>query len=349
MMRWLQPRVWAAIALFALLTALLSATPVAARLGGGSAGSVAGADARTLYDRPHFMGASASAGFGVRAPLPSGHAGRSQPMPLARIALAARTQPGETTGDATSLFFTNPIAIGRTQVDAVLAMKPHPTLVVGVDFLFWYVYGALDADRARIKDESQRMAMLEVGLANLDRVVQAGMPVVVGDFPNMSDAVGKMLSPSQMPAQATLDSANVRVREWATSRPLVAVVPLAALVTQLNSGEPFQAGNRTWSAAADGALIQADRLHPTFAGSVALLARTEQSASEHFRKGEAPGMLASSLEHDPAKVAAAVKKSIDEEIAKRAARQAPTGGAAGGAAGGASGGASGGESKPAGN
>ncbi len=48
MMRWLQPRVWAAIALFALLTALLSATPVAARLGGGSAGSVAGADARSL-------------------------------------------------------------------------------------------------------------------------------------------------------------------------------------------------------------------------------------------------------------------------------------------------------------
>ncbi|MBL9140446.1 MAG: hypothetical protein JNK53_01150 [Phycisphaerae bacterium] len=316
-MRWLNPRVLAMFALFALLTALLSATPVAARMGGGSAGSVAGVDARTLYDRVHFLGASASAGFGVRAPLPSGHPGRSQAMPLSRIATAARLQPCTVTGDATSLFFTNPIATGSAQVNAVLAAAQKPTLVIGVDCLFWYVYGALDADRARIKDESQRMAMLEVGLANLDRIVKANTPVVVGDFPNMSDAVGKMLSPSQMPALETLDAANKRLRAWAAERPLVTIVPLAALVKQLDSGEPFQAGNRTWSSKADGPLIQADRLHPTFAGSVALLARTEQSASEHFRKGEAPGLTPAAMEHDPVKVGATARANIEAEIARR--------------------------------
>lgn len=318
-MRLLHPRTIAFLCLMAVLMVVAASTSVA-RLDGGGAGVVEGVDARSLYDRVHFMGASATAGFGVRAPLPEGHPSRSQAMPLARIAQVAqvpRDRQASVSGDATSLFFTSPLNTGKAQVEGVLELKERPTLVVGVDYLFWYVYGAQNADRARIKDEGERLALLEIGLGNLDRLVKAGIPVAVGDIPDMSAAVGRMLSPAQMPQAATLAKANERIRAWAAERPRVAIVPLAALVVQLDSDKPFTAGNRTWSTKADGALIQADRLHPTFAGSVALLARAEQSVNEHFRRGEAPGLVSTAFEHDPTKVAAAMRERLDKEAVKR--------------------------------
>lgn len=314
------PRVLAMVALFGLLAALLAATPTAARLGGGSTPSaVAGVDAATLFNRVHIIGASASAGFGVRAPVPPDHSGRATAMPLARIAQAARAEGGTVTGDATSLFFSSPLATGRAQVDAVVEMRAKPTLVLGVDYLFWFTYGALNADRARITDESQRLALLEIGLANVDRILALGVPVAVGDLPNMSAAVGRMLSKAQMPKQETLDAANARIRAWAAERPLVTVVPLAALLKQLEAGEPFRAGSRTWSAKADGPLIQADQLHATFVGSVALLACSEQAVTEHFRRSDAPAPTGSAFEHDPAKVGARLRAELDLEAARRSA------------------------------
>ncbi len=309
-------RTMAAAALCVVFCALLMASPVAARLGDSGAGAVAGVDARTLYNRVHIIGASASAGFGLRPPLPQGHPGRMQPLSLTRIAQAAAAG-GVVTGDATSLFFVSPITTGKHQVEAVLGAKDKPTLVMGVDYLFWFTYGAADAERQPIKQEAQRLAMLEVGLANLDLLVKAGIPVVVGDLPNMSQAVGKMLSPAQMPKQETLDAANKRIRAWAAERSLTTVVPLAELVLQLDGDTPFQAGSRTWSTKADGPLIQADRLHPTFAGSVALLARAEQATTEHYRPGEAPGMATTAFEHDPAKVAKSLQKLIEADLAAR--------------------------------
>jgi hypothetical protein len=308
----------------ALLGALLLATPVAARLGGGSSGTVAGVDARTLFDRTHVIGASASAGFGVRPPLPSGHQGRAQPISLTRIAQAAKAQPGAVTGNATSLFFMSPVETGTKQIDAALAQQAKPTIVLAVDYLFWFVYGARDADRQPISNEAQRMALLEVGLANVDRLAKAGVPVVVGDLPDMSAAVGTMLSKSQMPQLETLRQANERIKNWAAQQPLVTVVPLARLVEQLNGSDPFTAGNRVWSAKGDGPLIQADHLHPTFVGSVALIACAEQAACTHFRGSDSPGLQVQVFEHDPAKVAAVIRTQIEEELAKRAQGNAPT-------------------------
>lgn len=268
-----------------------------------------GLSAATLYARVHVMGASASAGFGVRPPAGRSGAARAEAMTIARIADLARLGDGEVTGDATGLFFANPVAVGTAQVDALLAADPRPTVVFADDFLFWFTYGALDAERRPIKDESQRLALLERGLAQLDRVVDAGIPLVVGDVPNMSGAVGRMLSKAQMPQEATLAAANARIQAWAAPKPRVAVMPLARLVEDLRDGRPFAAGRRTWSEADDGALIQRDRLHPTFAGSVAMLACTEQAANERFlgvRQPNAPGAPAA-FEHDPARVAAKVR------------------------------------------
>jgi hypothetical protein len=93
----------------------------------------------------------------------------------------------------------------------------------------------------------------------------------------------------------------------------VAVVPLARLVAELRSGKPFEAGRRTWSEAADGALIQRDQLHPTFVGSLALLACIEQAVNERFlgvTQPNAPG-APRAFREDPAAVAATWRERAD--------------------------------------
>ena len=170
-----------ALSFVALLVAVPAAMPVSL-----ARDATPGIDPATLYAHVHVMGASASAGFGVRAPLPRTHPARLEPMTVARLASMARVSAGEVTGDASGLFFTNPGVMGSAQVDAALTQEPRITMVFADDFLFWFVYGALSADRTPIKDESQRLQLLERGLAQLNRIVDAGVPLVVGDVPDMS-------------------------------------------------------------------------------------------------------------------------------------------------------------------
>lgn len=297
-----------AAALLAVLASVLLAVPAAMPVSLGR-DALPGTDAAMLWARVRIVGASASAGFAVRAPGARAPTSRLEPMTLARIASAARLGAGSVTGDATGFFFLDPERNGREQVDALLAMDPRPTVVLAPDFLFWFAYGTVGTGRRPVRDESQRLALLQEGLAILDRVGQAGIPLVVGDLPDMSAAVGKMLSRAQMPALATLEQANAEIRAWAARRPRVALLPLGRLVADLRAGKPFQAGRRTWDAAVDGALIQRDDLHPTFEGSVALLARAEQAGNDRFlgaRQPNAPG-APTAFEHDPAKVAERVR------------------------------------------
>ena len=313
-----------ALAIAAAVT--LAAVPVA--MPSPVRDALPGLDAPTLYARVHVIGASASAGFGVRPPVERGTPGRLSALTLAQVAECAGNGSCRVTGDATGLFFASPLSAGTEQVEVLLAMDPRPTVVFADDFLFWFTYGALavDGNRTPITDESQRLRMLESGLALLDRVVEAQLPLVVGDIPDMSAAVGRMLSRMQMPKPDTLARANERIRAWAAGKPRVAVLPLARLVEELRSGKPFDAGRRSWSEATDGPLIQRDQLHPTFAGTVALLARTEQSANERFlgiRQPNAPGAPAV-FEHDPATVGARVRESLRAASeARRAAQPAP--------------------------
>ncbi len=303
----------AAAAMLTMLALFLAATPGAMHVAPARA-TAEGIDAATLYVRIQIIGASASAGFGVRAPLPAEHPARLQAVTLSSIAQDALAGPGKVTGDATGLFFLSPIGSGRQQVDGVLAASPRPTIVLGVDFLFWFTYGAADAQRNPIKDEAQRLAMLETGLAEADRIVKAGIPLVIGDIPDMSASVGKMISKAQMPALSTIDAANERIRAWAAERARVAVVPLARLVEQLRAGKPFDAGRRTWSEEADGPLLQRDQLHPTFTGSVALLARIEQAANDRFLGATQPNAPGAPriFEHDPQRVADALRQRLSQ-------------------------------------
>ncbi|MFM8817370.1 MAG: hypothetical protein ACKOHI_05780, partial [Phycisphaerales bacterium] len=221
-----------AAALLAVVASVLLAVPAAMPVSLGR-DALPGVDAATLWARVRIVGASASAGFAVRAPGARTRASRLESMTLARIGSAARLGAGEVTGDASGFFFLDPEGNGREQVDALLAMDPRPTVVLAPDFLFWFTYGAVGPGRRPVRDEAARLALLAEGLRILDRVGEAGIPLVVGDLPDMSAAVGKMLSRAQMPARGTIERANEEIRAWAARRPRVALLPL------------FRAGSRT--------------------------------------------------------------------------------------------------------
>lgn len=207
------------------------------------------APARDPLERVVVIGASLAAGFG---------ADRTMAEAL-EASLREPVRPVLGLGDF--LFFTSPLAIGDRQVEA--ASDADPSLVVAIDFLFWFGYGNLDAKGQPIEVESQRLELLERGLRTLGELE---CPLVVGDFPDMSAAVGTMLAPAQMPAATTLPLLSRRVREWAAARPNTLVLPLSEMVAKLDSDEPIAIGRHTFPAGSE--LLQSDHLHPNLEGLV---------------------------------------------------------------------------------
>ncbi len=197
------------------------------------------------------IGASLSAGFGAERPF----------VDALEASLRVPHRPLLGLGD--ELFFTGPLQLGPLQVST--ALDAEPTLVVALDFLFWFGYGTFDARGGAIELESERLELLERGL---ELLADIECPLVVGDFPDMSAAVGKMLSPEQMPQTSTLPLLSKRVREWAAGRKHTYVLPLSEIVPQLHSEGEVRIGRHTFSSGAR--LLQPDQLHPTLDGLVAL-------------------------------------------------------------------------------
>ncbi|MDA1262394.1 MAG: hypothetical protein O3B75_05815 [Planctomycetota bacterium] len=238
-----------------------------------------------LYDRIAVIGASASDGFGVSvrkdSPPADSTAKKSPPIGLNLsdvLRYAAKTTMTDGTTSqrvimhkySSGFFFTNPGPIGRGEINRALKIKP--TLVLGLDFLFWYVYGTVTAEGNPMTTGADRLSNLELGLDQLDRIVNAGVPLVIADIANMRDAIGKMLSENQVPDIQTIESANKRIIEWVKARPLVKIMPLSQILATLKSGGAIELAGKSWNPAELGQLIQADQLHPTFAGTVVLAA-----------------------------------------------------------------------------
>lgn len=250
-----------------------------------------------LYRRIAVVGASASAGFGIfikpdrtlqtdsqrtstasQKPAPRGPAPIG--LNLAEI-LRCAVPPVDsanptvrcvTLNYSSGFFFLAPGSTGRSQIGRVLALKP--TLMLGLDFLFWYVYGnstAADPPTA-MKTGAERIANLELGLAELDRVVSAGVPLVIGDISDMHDAIGKMLSKSQVPDAETIAKANERINAWVRERPTVRILSLSQVLKELKAGGTITLAGTAWNPAEFGPLLQNDQLHPTFAGAVIIVA-----------------------------------------------------------------------------
>ena len=213
--------------------------------------------AESPWSRVVVVGASASAGFVLSEPFGGTNTTKCKLNHYLDSAITAPHAPVKNL--ATTLMFMNPDTFGPMQIAA--ATNARPTLVVGVDFLFWFCYGdgATDAERAQ---------RFESGLKMLEQIP---CPLVVGDIPDASAATNTgIISAEQVPSEAARLAANKRLKEWATAHPQVTVVPLAEFMRATMADEAIKLHNGTLPAGKTRALLQADQLHPNPRGAAVL-------------------------------------------------------------------------------
>ena len=208
-----------------------------------------------LFQRIAILGSSASDGFNLQ--LETG-----APTRLADYFKAGLLVDHQLAYDgASSATFMNPEKIaGR---GAAKALEADPTLLVAVDFLFWFFYGSGGPGNT----VEFRRERLEAGLALLDGFQ---CPVLVGDLPKMSGAAGGMIPMASMPPSDSFNAANERIYAWAKAKPNVTLVPLDAFNESAATGQPFLVGGVTWDPAVSGGVLQLDQLHPNLAGTALL-------------------------------------------------------------------------------
>ena len=157
---------------------------------------------------------------------------------------------------ASRLFFFGPQRSGQAQIAKALAHEP--TLVIGIDFLFWYCYG--DAP-----SEQERLRRLEEGLELLGRLK---CPLVLGDIPDASAAANGMLRPAQIPEPRTITAVNERIKEWVAAREQTAMIEVEAFMRAARENKPLKIRNRHWPETKS--LLQQDKLHPSARGAIVL-------------------------------------------------------------------------------
>jgi len=204
-----------------------------------------------------IVGASVSAGF-VDTVLAGGSAD-NESVPLLRLVRPWLEDLDAVVASRADLaMFLDPLERGRKQVEQ--SLKAQPSLVVGIDFLFWFGYGSVPRKLVEQHgtEPAARLATLDSGLALLERFE---CPVVVGDFPDMSGASQRMLRAAQIPDAATRAKLNGRVSQWAMGRPNVRVVGLAPMVAQMKTqGVTMELAGGALQVP-PGGLLQGDKLH----------------------------------------------------------------------------------------
>jgi hypothetical protein len=191
-------------------------------------------------------------------------------------------------------FFSKALETGKAQ--SAYALSRKPTLLIATDYLFWFGYGKLATD-------ADRLALLEKGLAELAKFE---CTVIVGDFPDGSPAIGKLLVKEQVPSKEMLQKLNARLREWAKERKNVAIIPLSELLPKLQARETIECRGNRWSGEKSLGLLGADSLHLTPEGTAALAILTMDAVAR------AAGLPADKWNWKSA--------SIVEGVAKAAAR-----------------------------
>ncbi|MFK7959037.1 MAG: hypothetical protein AB8G96_00805 [Phycisphaerales bacterium] len=198
-------------------------------------------------------------------------------MPVGLGEAIGAAMPGagrvRTAGDL--MFFSAPSQVGRRTLAE--AAEDDATLVVALDWLFWFAYGNTAHEVGTERDAEARMRRVEAALQTLDAVQ---VPIVVGDVPDMSAAAGGMLRRSQVCPEPVRLAINRRIAAWAAERPDTIFVGLGSLAAGLQRGDRL--------GAPEGAtLLKRDRLHTTVDGLV-VLARAVAEAIDTAREDVGP-------------------------------------------------------------
>jgi len=240
-----------------------------------------------LWRKIVMVGASASSGFTVNEPL--GGTNTVQ-LRLSRHVDAALVPPCEPVLNlASSFFFMQPESSGKAQMSR--ALKEEPSLLLGLDFLFWYCYG-------KGTNDAERLLRFEQGLKLLEPVT---CPLVLGDIPDASGSVNKMLRPDQIPTPAALAAANARLAAWVKARPHVMLVPLSKLITVAMRNDAYEVHGVKLPAGRTRALLQDDNLHPSAMGSAVIALAMFDALQRQFPFPE------SEIRWDPAAVVKSVR------------------------------------------
>jgi hypothetical protein len=221
-----------------------------------SAGKSQGTNEKTLWSRIVMIGASASAGFIESEPFGGPTTSKLRLNRYLDAALMATHEPVRNL--ASAMFFMQPEQQGQSQSER--ARQSNPSLVIALDFLFWYCYGDGPTDKERLQRFEQGLKMLET----------FGCPLIVGDLPDASAAAERMLTADEIPSPAALSAANRRLKEWATGRKQTVVVPLSAFMRNAMANKPLTVHGHTLGEGKTRVLLQDDKLHPSAAGCAVL-------------------------------------------------------------------------------
>ncbi len=216
-----------------------------------------------LFERVVVTGASLSAGYGLRQELEA-------KADFATIfASALRSEKSQVHAHADLGFFADPSRTAKRLL--VDGLQEEPTLVVALDFLFWFAHG-------RIETEAGRISFLKEGLALLDSV---GCPLIIADFPDMSVALDgvnpfgvEFIRTDMLPKSETRIEMNALIHQWASERKHVSVVPLATYMAEMLSEKDVKLRGNEWKGSVKTAILQEDLLHPTLEGDLGLAVLT---------------------------------------------------------------------------
>jgi len=222
------------------------------------------------WQRIVMIGASATAGFTASEPLGGTNTPKYALSRYVDAALKVAHEPVLNLGNA--FFFFQPEAMGQQQV--ARALTNSPTLVIGLDFPFWFCYGEGETDEERLK-------RFDSGLKLLEKI---DCPLVIGNVPDASAAVNKMLRPDQMPSLKAIAAANQRLKTWAASRGRVVVVELSDFMRQATANRAISISDHTLPDGQTRVLLQNDTLHPSPPGC-AVLALAVLDAYQATRAG----------------------------------------------------------------
>jgi hypothetical protein len=203
-----------------------------------------------------MIGASASAGFTESEPLGGPITPQLRLNRYIDAALLPSHDPVRNLSSA--MFFMQPDAQGQSQSERALQSKP--TMLVALDFLFWFCYGDGQTDK-------DRLDRFEKGLKFLEPF---HCPIIVGDLPDASAAVERMLTPDEIPSPTALAAANRRLKEWAGARKQTVVIPLSSFMRNAMANKPLTVHGHTLAEGKTRVLLQEDKLHPSAAGCAVL-------------------------------------------------------------------------------
>ena len=260
-----------------------------------------------VLERVYVAGASVSDGFGLSKDLKTG-------VKLSHVFQAAcKAEESEFLPLGDARFFLDPRGAGRRIIKT--AKDGEATCFVGVDFLFWYAYG--------VKSEKLRVSYVDAALKSLEELE---CPVLLGDLPDMSIALegnyfGRpMISPEMIPTKETLKTINEHLHAWTAEREHAHVVPLASLLKKIQSGEDIQLREVLYQPESLKELMQADLLHLTAEGSMAVCLLVGDLLVNEYEEVSAADFIFN-REASMERLMAFAKEKRDAELLDREARR----------------------------